>query len=256
MPPKDLKTKNKKLSQTVCLWGPRLQVVDAFLKVPGAKIFTVTKHKVTFHKIDAGPPDSENTAPKTEAGGTTGQSESEKHSEEPSAERPSSSGPVESNQDGASVAEDTETFKPDQAAGGDAEPENDSSTVQGTGSESGSSPPPPPPPGKKITVRAVTELERLVFLSRERILVLACPDGPTSPGLVKSNHHLTELQKMTFLRKDPTLVTLHYLAGVGEEEMQDVAAAAKTKRNVYRFDLDDKEAFIRVIRGALQRFQA
>ncbi|CAN0558237.1 unnamed protein product, partial [Ectocarpus sp. 8 AP-2014] len=63
---------------------------------------------------------------------------------------------------------------------------------------------------KKVRVRAVTELERVVFLSRERILVLACPSGPTSPGLVKSNHHLTELQKMTFMRRDPSLVTLHY----------------------------------------------
>ncbi|CAN0470637.1 unnamed protein product, partial [Laminaria digitata] len=63
---------------------------------------------------------------------------------------------------------------------------------------------------KRLRVRAVTELDRVVFLSRERILVLACPQGFGNPGLVKSNHHLTELQKMTFMRRDPTLVTLHY----------------------------------------------
>ncbi|CAN0459408.1 unnamed protein product, partial [Ectocarpus sp. 8 AP-2014] len=72
-------------------------------------------------------------------------------------------------------------------------------------------------------------------------------------GLVKSNHHLTELQKMTFMRRDPSLVTLHYLAPGGAQEDGSPGA---TKRNVYRFGLDDKEAFIRIIRGALQRFQA
>lgn len=226
--------------------------MDAFLKVPGAKVFTVTKHKVTFHEIDAGPPDSENASAATTPEGMTDQNEPEEQSQERSAEEGSSStDATETNQDGESVAEDAETSNPEAAADGDAEPESGSSSVPGASSESGSS----PASGKKITVRAVTELERLVFLSRERILVLACPDGPTSPGLVKSNHHLTELQKMTFLRKDPTLVTLHYLAGGVEEEAQEVAAE-KTKRNVYRFDLDDKEAFIRIIRGALQRFQA
>ncbi|CBJ33932.1 conserved unknown protein [Ectocarpus siliculosus] len=199
-------------------------VVDEFLKVPGAKVFTVTKHKVTFHDVDATPeassPDSStsNASPENDAqGGDAKASTAEEKG----------------------VAADSEVETSGNADG--EEEEEKSSRQQEEGSK------------KKMRVRAVTELERVVFLSRERILVLACPSGPTSPGLVKSNHHLTELQKMTFMRRDPSLVTLHYLAPGGPQEDGSPGA---TKRNVYRFGLDDKEAFIRIIRGALQRFQA
>lgn len=221
--------------------------MDDFLKVPGAKIFTVTKHKVIFHEIDAGPPEEK----------------PEERSEVPSAEQCLVAADVDTDdsadkQSGDSSHQFAEAST--SAVQQDSEPDNGSDTGLETvpsADPQSSSPTPTAVVGKKITVRAVTELERLVFLSRERVLVLACPDGPRSPGLVKSNHHLTELQKMTFMRKDPTLVTLHYLAGVedGREAVGgDVVLA--TKRNVYRFDLDDKEAFIRIIRGALQRFQA
>ncbi|CAM9662727.1 unnamed protein product [Ectocarpus fasciculatus] len=198
-------------------------VVDDFLKVPGAKVFTVTKHKVTFHEVDATPetpsPDSTKASPENDTEG----------------------GDAKASTAEEGVAGDSEAEASGNANGEEEEEEETSRQQEDEGSK------------KKVRVRAVTELERVVFLSRERILVLACPSGPTSPGLVKSNHHLTELQKMTFMRRDPSLVTLHYLAPGGPPEDGSPGA---TKRNVYRFGLDDKEAFIRIIRGALQRFQA
>lgn len=212
------------LCKCVCLFlSP--QVVDDFLKVPGAKVFTVTKHKVTFHDVDAAP---ETSSPDSSTSNASRENDAE------------GGDAKASTADEKGVAGDSEV----QASGnadGEEEEEEESSRQQEEGSK------------KKVRVRAVTELERVVFLSRERILVLACPSGPTSPGLVKSNHHLTELQKMTFMRRDPSLVTLHYLAPGGPQEDGSPGA---TKRNVYRFGLDDKEAFIRIIRGALQRFQA
>lgn len=204
--------------------------MDDFLKVPGAKVFNVTKHKVTFHDVDATP----EPAPDADADGEA------------------NSGSPEAGDGAGNVAGDK----------GEAAGDNGASPTSPTAAAAAA---PEEAAEKKVRVRAVTELERVVFLSRERILVLACPSGPTSPGLVKSNHHLTELQKMTFMRRDPTLVTLHYLApervlpegeeGAGDGGSPAVSAVA-TKRNVYRFGLDDKEAFIRIIRGALQRFQA
>lgn len=205
-------------------------MVYDFLKVPGAKVFTVTKHKVTYHVVDASPtPASENasTEPETEVETATGSQEKETAAVD--------------KQEG--VGDDPEASTREAPA--EADGCNDETTA--------AAPPAGAPQAKKLRVRAVTELERVVFLSRERILVLACPSGPLSPGLVKSNHHLTELQKMTFMRRDPTLVTLHYVAP--EEGTGEPGAPPATKRNVYRFDLDDKEAFIRIIRGALQRFQ-
>ncbi|CAN0489282.1 unnamed protein product [Ectocarpus sp. 12 AP-2014] len=198
-------------------------VVDDFLKVPGAKVFTVTKHKVTFHDVDATP---ETSSPDSSASNASPENDAE--GEDAKA----------STADEKGVAGDSEVEASGNAAGEVVEEESSRQQEEGS---------------KKVRVRAVTELERVVFLSRERILVLACPSGPTSPGLVKSNHHLTELQKMTFMRRDPSLVTLHYLAPGGPQEDGSPGA---TKRNVYRFGLDDKEAFIRIIRGALQRFQA
>lgn len=201
-------------------------------------MFNVMKHKVTFHDVDATPePPSENISENT--------------------------GP-ETNDDG----DDSTTSNADVAAA--AKQDSDSDAKNNGEEETAAAAAANNKAEKKVRVRAVTELERVVFLSRERILLLACPAGPTKPGLVKSNHHLTELQKMTFMRRDPTLVTLHYLAperllegeagagaGAGEGGVGPVAeAAVATKRNVYRFGLDDKEAFIRIIRGALQRFQA
>lgn len=226
-----------------------LQVVDDFLKVPGAKVFTVTKHKVTFHVVDPTP----NPAPENAAS-----IEHETHGEEKTKESTSAA-------DSSSSKEERGVARGDEA-----------STAQREGSTSASEEEvgatPKQQAFKRLRVRAVTELERVVFLTRERILVLACPGGAKSPGLVKSNHHLTELQRMTFMRRDPTLVTLHYLAPQGfveegkveEEKAEEVRGAAtavvveisSTKRNVYRFDVNDKEAFIRIVRGALQRFQA
>lgn len=209
------------------------QVVDEFLKVPGAKVFTVTKHKVTYHDVDAGPdPASENASPETETESST---------------------PVVEEKDASltetGVGEDSEASETAVEDGAAAAAELKDGAVPAAEAEVKVE-------VKRVRVRAVTELERVVFLSRERILVLACPAGPRSPGLVKSNHHLTELQKMTFMKRDPTLVTLHYLARQGGLEGVGGAGSPATKRNVYRFDLDDKEAFIRIMRGALQRFQA
>ncbi len=218
--------------------GNGTQVVDDFLKVPGAKVFNVTKHKVTFHDVDATPEPSPGADAEGEASGG---------SPEAVAEAGNGAGD-EGEAAGDNGASPT---SPTAATAAEAEAPEEASDKH----------------KKRVRVRAVTELERVVFLSRERILVLACPSGPTSPGLVKSNHHLTELQKMTFMRRDPTLVTLHYLApervlpdgeegaGAGDGGSPAVSAGS-TKRNVYRFGLDDKEAFIRIIRGALQRFQA
>ncbi|CAB1096071.1 unnamed protein product [Ectocarpus sp. CCAP 1310/34] len=212
---------------TVLLAVGDLAVVDDFLKVPGAKVFTVTKHKVTFHDVDATP---ETSSPDSST--STASPENDAEGEDAKARTTEEMG----------VAGDSEVEASGNADGEEEEEEEEEESRQ---QEEGSK--------KKVRVRAVTELERVVFLSRERILVLACPSGPTSPGLVKSNHHLTELQKMTFMRRDPSLVTLHYLAPGGQQEDGSPGA---TKRNVYRFGLDDKEAFIRIIRGALQRFQA
>lgn len=228
------------------------QVVDDFLKVPGAKVFNVTKHKVTFHDVDSSP------APAPA-----------------SLERKPDSGNDQSMGE-ADDEETTSTATKDEGVAGDSEADNSpgddtGSAETGVATKEASTPQQQEEEEtevKRVRVRAVTELDRVVFLSRERILVLACPSGPTSPGLVKSNHHLTELQKMTFMRRDPALVTLHYLAPEGSQEEEEEggdassvsppkdAAGPATKRNVYRFDLDDKEAFIRIIRGALQRFQA
>lgn len=221
-------------------------------------MFTVTKHKVTYHDVDATP----NPSPEENA------------SVEPETE-------VEA----ATAATATATEATDKS-GGDGDPEASSGRQERTNGEGDNSSrgdaslpgetyatsgaPQPPQKQKqepkqpvtskehlKIRVRAVTELERTVFLSRERILVLACPDGPLSPGLVKSNRHLTELQKMTFMRRDPTLVTLHYFAtDAAVREAGGVGVAPSTKRNVYRFGMEDKETFIRIIRSALQRFQS
>lgn len=207
--------------------------MDDFLKVPGAKVFNVTKHKVTFHDVDSAPepPSSASASP-------------------PKPEADEGDAAATTNTTEAADENGKETSVNLDAAAQDSE---------ARGSEEVS------PPVTSVRVRAVTELDRVVFLSQERILVLACPSGPANPGLVKSNHHLTELQKMTFMRRDPALVTLHYLAPEGREAGGDgpsappaapAAAAAAMKRNVYRFDLDDKEAFIRIIRGAIQRFHA
>ena len=52
-------------------------MVDDFLKVPGAKVFSVTKHKVTYHDVDPTPsPASENASEEkplseTQPGGET-----------------------------------------------------------------------------------------------------------------------------------------------------------------------------------------
>lgn len=214
------------------------QVVDDFLKVPGAKVFNVTKHKVTYHDVDSTPEPSPETA------------SPEREDEDETATA------------SASAEKDTPPADNEEGVEGDAEAPT-GGVVDGEGA--GAPEAETPQQVKRVRVRAVTELDRVVFLSRERVLVLACPGGPSSPGLVKSNHHLTELQKMTFMKRDPALVTLHYLAperggDVGAAVVAGAAAAAAaspaTKRNVYRFDLDDKEAFIRILRGALQRFQA
>lgn len=218
------------------------QVVDEFLKVPGAKVFTVTKHKVTYHDVDAGPdPASENASPETETESTTPVVEEKHASLTDTGVGKDSEASETAVEDGAAAA----TAELKDGAVPAAEAEFKSEVKAEVKAEV-----------KRVRVRAVTELERVVFLSRERILVLACPAGPRSPGLVKSNHHLTELQKMTFMKRDPTLVTLHYLAREGGGEGVGGRGSPATKRNVYRFDLDDKEAFIRIIRGALQRFQA
>ncbi|CAM9620253.1 unnamed protein product, partial [Scytosiphon promiscuus] len=155
-------------------------VVDDFLKVPGAKVFNVTKHKVTFHDRkpvsdtdDAtGEADNGEEVSSTKDEGVAGGSEAEQSTDNADNETGNPAG------DTADVAEKTSA------------PQEDEGQTE----------------VKRVRVRAVTELERVVFLSRERILVLACPSGPTSPGLVKSNHHLTELQKMTFMRRDPALM--------------------------------------------------
>eukprot|EP00752_Nemacystus_decipiens_P001235 g1234.t1 len=213
-------------------------VVDEFLKVPGAKVFNVMKHKVTFHDVDATPepPSSEDTPEAADPGPEDGDN--------------STNGTAAAAAAGAAKDADSD-------ANGKGDEEEAANKDESTGTTH----------MKRVRVRAVTELERVVFLSRERILLLACPGGPTKPGLVKSNHHLTELQKMTFMRRDPTLVTLHYLglATAPEKPLQEdgeggrgeggevAAAAAGTKRNVYRFGLDDKEAFIRIVRERHQQ---
>lgn len=225
-------------------------MVDDFLKVPGAKVFSVTKHKVTYHDVDPAPgPASDNAS-----------------EEKPLSETPAGGETASAIAAAAAAAdgddkEDSPLTKKEDGVPGDVEASGMDSSAQKVAEP------------KRLRVRAVTELERVVFLSRERILVLACPGGFGSPGLVKSNHHLTELQKMTFMRRDPTLVTLHYLAhenggpeggggggGAGTAVAAEAAvvqgAPAVTKRNVYRFEIEDKEAFIRIIRSALQRFQA
>lgn len=231
-----------------------VQVVDDFLKVPGAKVFNVTKHKVTFHDVDSSPAPTPASPVRNPDNGTD-------------------------NTTGETGTEGSTATTKDEGVGRDSEAVDDTGAApEETGDATKNASPPQlqeeEADVKRVRVRAVTELERVVFLSRERILVLACPSGPTSPGLVKSNHHLTELQKMTFMRRDPALVTLHYLAPGGPREEEEEggrgggggdgssaspatdAAGPATKRNVYRFDLDDKESFIRIIRGALQRFQA
>lgn len=221
-------------------------MVDDFLKVPGARVFTVTKHKVTYHDVDAAPDLT-----------------SEEASAEPEADAETAAADVAENEPISSGNEEpTGAAAADEPPVGDKGAAEDGSGVAGVadGAPSGEAEA-TSAAVKRVRVRAVTELERVVFLSRERILVLACPGGPRSPGLVKSNHHLTELQKMTFMRRDPTLVTLHYLApeGVGLEHGAGAEAAVEvpaTKRNVYRFLMDEKEAFIRIVRGGLQRFQA
>lgn len=190
-------------------------------------MFDVTKHKVTYHDVDATHDSSETNA-------------SDQPEEKPStvtAEDDPTSADTEEGPEGDGETPAQEQTDPVDIAAVDGSSET-------------------PAEAKKVTVRAVTELERVVFLTRERILVLACPDGPRSPGLVKSNHHLTELQKMTFMRRDPTLVTLHYLSMERAAPSEVDETVPGTKRNVYRFDKEDKEAFIRIIRGALQRFQA
>lgn len=230
-------------------------MVDDFLKVPGAKVFSVTKHKVTYHDVDPTPgPASDNA------------SEEKSLSETPAEGKAATTTGAVAAAAGVDEAdkEDSPLTAKENGVSGDAE-----ASGVGNGAQKAAEP-------KRLRVRAVTELERVVFLSRERILVLACPGGFGSPGLVKSNHHLTELQKMTFMRRDPTLVTLHYLAhedggaegggggggegtagaGVGSGGAAAQVAPAVTKRNVYRFEIEDKEAFIRIIRSALQRFQA
>lgn len=213
------------------------QVVDAFLKVPGAKMFTVTKHKVTYHDVDSSPA-GENSEP--------GPSSTSQSSETETS--------VSTNNDSKKEYENRDDDAQASITAGSGDASTGGTKTDGTAKK------------ESMRVRAVTELERLIFLSRERILVVACPDGPRNPGLVKSNHHLTELQKMTFMRRDPTLVTLHYLAGDEQEQsaepesdesrVKEAPSTPETKRNVYRFAPDDKEAFIRIIRGALQRFQS
>lgn len=263
-----------------------VQVVDDFLKVPGAKVFNVMKHKVTFHDVDATPePPSSSPQDTTE---TTGLKPEDKDDNATTAAAAGVAGAAKDDPDGQDDGAEEETAGDKEAAANNNNNNNSGNSSNGDDNDDDNG---DDDNGgddmekKKVRVRAVTELERVVFLSRERILLLACPSGPTRPGLVKSNHHLTELQKMTFMRRDPTLVTLHYLAperpleeedgeaqeegvGVGGgggggvsssspvDEAAAAAAAAAMKRNVYRFGLDDKEAFIRIIRGALQRFQA
>ncbi|CAM9653429.1 unnamed protein product, partial [Hapterophycus canaliculatus] len=218
-------------------------VVDDFLKVPGAKVFNVTKHKVTFHDVDSSPssatPASTERKPDTETDNATAEADKEEVTKDEG---------VEGETEADGTGNDTGA-----AAGETGDEAEEASAPQQQQEEETEV--------KRVRVRAVTELDRVVFLSRERILVLACPSGPTSPGLVKSNHHLTELQKMTFMRRDPALVTLHYLAPEGSREEEEEggggdgtsvspptdAAGPATKRNVSRFDLDDKEAFIRII---------
>lgn len=206
-------------------------------------MFTVTKHKVTYHDVDAAPPGDSSFS------GTNDASVSSE-GESPTPDGELKSHGKEANETGKSDVEEgtnapSSTEGKEDVSGEDKEKEGSGSSKK-----------------ESVRVRAVTELERLIFLSRERILVVACPEGPRSPGLVKSNHHLTELQKMTFLRRDPTLVTLHYLAFEGPTDQAvatsgaaELPSSPKTKRNEYRFAMEDKETFIRLIRGALQRFQ-
>ena len=223
-------------------------MVDDFLKVPGAKVFNVMKHKVTFHDVDATP-----EPPSSEDASETAAARPETKDDDNTITTADAAGVAKDDSNAKNSGDEGETTANNNNNNNDDDDDDDDGTVS----------------KKRVRVRAVTELERVVFLSRERILLLACPAGPTKPGLVKSNHHLTELQKMTFMRRDPSLVTLHYLALAPERPLEEeegaggeggdvaaAAAAAATKRNVYRFGLDDKEAFIRIIRGALQRFQA
>lgn len=212
-------------------------------------MFTVTKHKVTYHDVDATP----NPSPEENASAEP-EIEVEPATDTEATDKSGGDGNPEASSGGQEGKNDEDSS----SGGDDASLPEDGDVTEGT----------PQPPQKqkqpvtskehvKVRVRAVTELERTVFLSRERILVLACPDGPLSPGLVKSNRHLTELQKMTFMRRDPTLVTLHYFAtDAAVREAGGVGVAPSTKRNVYRFGMEDKETFIRIIRSALQRFQS
>lgn len=224
------------------------QVVDEFLKVPGAKVFTVTKHKVTYHDVEAAPAEGDPVPDSKDASAPLGE------------------GKPNGSDDAATPGKDGDADKLEEKPAGDVSGE-EASAVKETGdvaaASAGTGQDEVGTVKESVRVRAVTELERLIFLSRERILVVACPDGPRSPGLVKSNHHLTELLKMTFLRRDPSLVTLHYVAPGAQAESErthvpgteNTGSHVKTKRNVYRFPGEDKEAFIRIIRGAMLRFQ-
>lgn len=209
-------------------------------------MFTVTKYKVTYHDVDAtlNPSPEENTSaePEIEVEPPTAVIATEATDKSGGDANPeASSGGQEGKIDGDDSSGDVSLPEDGDATAGVPEPPQKQKQ----------------PVTSKVRVRAVTELERTVFLSRERILVLACPDGPLSPGLVKSNRHLTELQKMTFMRRDPTLVTLHYFAtDAAVKEAGGVGVAPSTKRNVYRFGIEDKETFIKIIRSALQRFQS
>ncbi|CAM9542970.1 unnamed protein product [Choristocarpus tenellus] len=212
-------------------------VPDAFLGVPGAKLFTVTKHKVSYHDVDPEPPrvpsvgdgdrvkdDDSSPEAKKELNGddvhlttVSPVSNSVKGEADVGEER---GGNDHGEQDGTRSTTLTVDTLLSGRAGSESERASESKAGTETDPTSKVSEEDPPVGEKaeegvdRVRVRAVTELERRVFLSRERILVLACPEGTADPGLVKSNHHLTELVKMTFMRKDPTLVTLHYRTGL------------------------------------------
>lgn len=85
-------------------------------------------------------------------------------------------------------------------------------------------------------------IPRYLFLTRERLMILDCPEGTHAQGAVKSNRHLTDLQRMTFKKSDPVVVTFHYRSG---------------KKKLYRLASEvQKETLILSLQTALQRFNS
>ena len=122
-------------------------MVDDFLKVPGAKVFSVTKHKVTYHDVDPTP--------------------------SPASENASEEKPLSETQPGGetatiAAAKDDNDADQKHAYGLTGKENGISGDVEAAGVDSSAQAAEP----KKLRVRAVTELERVVFLSRERLSLI------------------------------------------------------------------------------------